>query len=113
MNLRRYLGLIALAYTLVLVFLGFAAGRASAHDAYHDWLMPNGGRCCSDLERECRPVRSDWDADRGLFVILVDGRWRDVPPAAVIAKPSPDGSSHACIGNAGTIFCFVNGEPKG
>jgi hypothetical protein len=25
---------------------------------------------------------------------------------------SPDGSSHAGIGTDGTIYCFVNGEPK-
>lgn len=87
--------------------------QAFAHGPYTDWLMPDGGKCCTDLKQECRQVQSWWDEERERFVIWHEGGERIVPPAALIDKPSPDGNSHACIDGAGTIFCFVNGKPKG
>jgi hypothetical protein len=39
------------------------AQPSNAHDLYHGWLAPNGGRYCSDVEQKCRPVRSYIDDD--------------------------------------------------
>lgn len=98
-----------LAIVLALVL---AASAAFAHDhRYRQWFGVDGGPCCSDLGRECRPVRSYLDDD-GRHRILLDGRWLAVPASAVRPYRSFDGSSHACIGSSGTIYCFVNGEPK-
>lgn len=94
------------------LLLGFVAGRATAHDHYGTWFGADGGPCCSDLGRECRPVRSYYDDEQRAFRILLDGLWQKVPAGAVRPYQSFDGSSHACLGTDGTIYCFVNGEPK-
>lgn len=104
--------LIAIILAIVAVFaLAKCGNEAKAHDKYHDWLGKDGVRCCTDLERECRPVRSFLHED-GLFRVWVDGRWREVPSHAVLDRPSPDGRSHACISRNGLIFCYVNGSPR-
>jgi hypothetical protein len=112
MRLVRRLTLIAVALIVAVFAAGFLAGRATAHDRYHQWFGADGGPCCSDLGRECRPVRSYFDEEAGHYLILQAGRWVPVPARAVRAYSSPDGSSHACIGSSGTIFCFVNGVPR-
>lgn len=55
-SLARHLTLIVAVYTLVVLFLGFAAGRASAHDIYTDWKMPDSPNlsCCNG--DDCRPT---------------------------------------------------------
>ena len=46
-RLARHLLLIAALYALVLLALGFAAGRASAQDAHLCWTPDNGVMCFS------------------------------------------------------------------
>lgn len=107
--MKRTLLLCAAALVALALLLHFA----HAHDQFSHWLSPYGVKCCSDLEKECRAVRSDYDVSAGRYVILVGGRWVPVPAEAVLTKQeSPDGSSYACIGKTGTIFCFVNGKAK-
>ena len=99
---------------LWLIGLGAFAYNAHAHEPYTDWLSPHGWKCCSDLERECRRVKSKVDDETGGFLIHHQGAWRPVPPTAVLHdKESPDGDSHACV-RKGTLIidCFVKGKAK-
>lgn len=112
---RLFLGLllIVVAFLLLVFGLGLASGVALAHEPYTKWMAPNGGKCCSEPDKECRPVRSYYDDEIGRFKVLVDGGWKIVPPSAVLTRESPDGRSHACIGpHTRNIYCFVNGRPK-
>lgn len=102
----------AALFVTVLIVGFFIAKKTSAHDHYRQWFGVDGGPCCSDLGRECRPVRSYFDDETQRFKILLGGLWTVVPASAVRPYHSPDGSSHACLGTDGTIYCFVNGEPK-
>lgn len=97
-----------IAALLIFVPIIGACVAAFAHEPYTDWLAPNGARCCSDVNRECRPVRS-YRGDDERYYILLHGSWRPVPLGALLQRPSPDGSSHACVGADDTIYCFVNG----
>lgn len=113
MAIVRRILLVGAAVLAGLLLAAFVAGRVTAHDhgQYKRWFGQDGGPCCSDLGRECRPVQSYLDDD-GRHRIMLDGRWVPVPASAVRPYRSPDGSSHACIGKGGAIFCFVNGVPK-
>lgn len=76
--------MLAVALSLVLFGAGLVLCLqwAFAHDSYHQWFGADGGRCCSDLGRECRPVRSYFDPELGAFLILLGGRWRPVAAGA-------------------------------
>lgn len=79
-----------------------------AHEPYGSWKDKNGFGCCDD--RDCAPVRARQDV-HGAWSILVNGRWMVVPRDAVLAIPSPDGRSHACVApNALEPRCFVPGD---
>lgn len=104
--------IVCLASLAIAIGVARCAGPALGHDfKYHDWLKSDGSRCCSDLERECREVRS-YVGDDGRDYVFYGGIWRVVPDGARLDRESPDGNSHACVGQAGTIFCFVRGKPK-
>ncbi len=104
------------AFALGFFALATAAAwqAAKAHDKMGHWLDAWGVKCCSDLHKECRPVRSMYDEARGLYVVWIDGQPRDVPETAVLTTvESPDGSSYACLDQYdGRIRCFVNGKPR-
>ena len=112
MTSRTILGYL-LGAVLILVSIGFCAGRVTAHDHRGHWLDAWGVKCCSDLHRECRPARSMLGDDGG-YSVWLEGRWRPVPPTAVLATvESPDGSSYVCLDKSdGRIRCFINGKPK-
>lgn len=109
----RHAALLVIVALLIAAAVSTCTGRpARAHGSYHDWLGPDGKRCCSDLERECRPVRS-YKGDDGFHYVFLSGRWQQVPPDKVLARDSPDGSSHVCASYDDRIYCFVAGKPKG
>ncbi len=104
--------LLVLALAIAVFMIGaFTGGRARAHEPYGDWRQPGGASCCSDLQRECRPVRS-YLGDDGRHYVFLSGRWKPVPPGNVLKRPSPDGNSHVCAGLEDEIYCFVAGVPK-
>ena len=104
---------LAIGGVVGLVALVLGAGSGRAHEPYTKWLSNHGIKCCSDLERECRRVRSKWNDDIGMFQVLHEGQWLIVAASAVLKMESPDGDSHACIRkNTALVDCFVNGRPK-
>lgn len=91
-------------------------GHAENHDWYRDLQQPGTGySCCNGTangsEGDCRPTRA-YLSDDGLWYALVDGRWVQVPPGAVLAQPAPDGRSHICANPSGRIHCFLRGSPR-
>jgi hypothetical protein len=109
-RLAHHLGLIAIVYTLVILFLGFAAGRASAHDPYSSWMMPDAPHVSCCHKRDCRPVRAIQGMDGG-WTAIVDGQLVPVPKAKIMTIPSPDGRSHWC-GQGGMTYCFLPGQVR-
>lgn len=86
------------------------AGHAENHKWYMELRQPNSGVSCCD-DRDCRPTRAYVDED-GAWRAQLNGSWIKVPGDAVLQTPAPDGNSHICANEAGTILCFVGGVPK-
>lgn len=107
---RVFVAVMALALLpLLAIFVLWLASVARAHDPYTNWKDRRGYGCCDN--RDCAPVRADLTPDG--WRIWVGGRWMAVPADAVLAIPSPDGRSHACI-SPGALepMCFVPGEAR-
>lgn len=83
---------------------------ATAHDFYTDWKQPGTNASCCD-NRDCRPTRAYRDDD-GVWRAQIGGAWVRVPADRVLKLVAPDGNSHICANQAGTILCFVAGVPK-
>ncbi|MBX9947327.1 MAG: hypothetical protein K2Y40_24860 [Reyranella sp.] len=95
-------------------------GHAEHHDWYEKLKQPGtNASCCNAqkrradgvLEGDCRPTRA-YQKDDGHWYALLNGRWVQIPPRAVLKELSPDGNSHICAGPSGRIFCFLGGSPK-
>ncbi len=109
--LWRRLLLIATVYTLVMVMIGFAAGRASAHDGYEGWTPPNNPNtsCCNNAD--CRPTRA-YLGDDGLWRAWNGYKWLIVPGRALLpADYAKDGRNHLCEKDE-HIYCFTPALPK-
>lgn len=85
-------------------------GHAQHHDWYQRLKQPGTNASCCD-NRDCRPTRAYRDDD-GVWRALLDGAWARVPADRVLNVVAPDGGSHICANEAGTILCFVAGVPK-
>ena len=91
-------------------------GHAENHDWYEKLKQPgSNASCCSGpkngVEGDCRPTRA-YQKDDGNWYALLNGRWVMVPPRVVLKQLAPDGNSHICANQGGTIFCFLGGSPK-
>jgi len=102
--------------SIILLLMALAVGLASTprpargHDPYSDWKQPKTGiSCCHN--RDCRPTRA-YMHDDGRWRALLNGRWVAIPRALVLDRVAPDGGSHICADQTGTILCFVGGVPK-
>ena len=112
MTADRHAAILVVASLFIAATVAMCDRPAHSHDGLEHWLSPYGARCCSDLKRECRPVRS-YLGDDGRFYVFLSGRWKVVPDDAVLAGvSSPDGSSYACADLDDRIHCFVNGGAK-
>ena len=95
---------------VMLTWLGPAPSSAvDAHDWYSDLHQPGTGRsCCGGFD--CRPLltRQIRYVDGGGMQFFLDDEWRDVDPAVILERPSPDGRIHACW-NAATkrLLCVI------
>ncbi len=98
----------------------YGQGHAENHDWYQKLKQPGSNASCCNaqkkrpdgtIEGDCRPTRA-YQKDDGLWYALLDGRWVQVPPRAVLKDLSPDGNSHICAGPGGRILCFLGGSPK-
>lgn len=102
-----------IAVVALLVFIAVAAalaGRARAHDIYHDWKIPGTTTsCCHD--EDCRPTVAEIREDA--WWAVVNGEWVRIPDNLVLKIPSPDGRSHVCASPHRMIYCFVPGEVRG
>ncbi len=98
---------------LVLAALFFLLSKeGKAHEDYEKLLDAYGSRCCSDLKRECRAVRSYLGEDDRYYVFL-SGRWKVVPESAVILDVrNLAGQSVACADLNDNVFCFFPGQPR-
>jgi len=85
-------------------------GHAQHHDWYRQLKQPGTAASCCD-NRDCRPTQSYRDDD-GVWKARLDGAWVRVPADRVLNLVAPDGNSHICANEAGTILCFVPGVPK-
>jgi hypothetical protein len=111
MWLLRVLAIYGGAAILILFAMGFCAGRASAHDGYEDWRMPDAPSvsCCNNAD--CRPTRAYVDED-GVWRAWNGHRWLRVPPNKILPTDlKGDGRSHLCEHNE-AIYCFSPAEPK-
>ena len=95
---------------VILTWLGPApSSGVDAHDRYSDLHQPGTGQsCCGGYD--CRPllatqIRHIID---GAMQFFLDDEWRDVDPAVILERPSPDGRVHACW-NAGSkrLLCVI------
>jgi hypothetical protein len=85
------------AAALAAAFGLLPARGAAAHDWYTGLRQPGTGRpCCGGYD--CGPLRPDQirHADTGHMQFFLDGAWRNVDPAVILERPSPDGRVHAC-----------------
>lgn len=114
----RHVAVIVALYTLAVLFLGFAAGRASAQDHhplhasdYQHWQRPGGlGSCCND--QDCRPTRAFVGED-GLWRAWDGLRWLTIPSTALLPSDlAGDGRSHLCATPSGMVYCFSPAQPK-
>jgi hypothetical protein len=97
------------------------------HEYYKNLRVPSvpdsaPGSCCNmrvilpdgTVVGDCRPVRA-WLDDYGVWHAIDDGEEILIPDSSIIGgdQPvAPDGNSHLCRSTAGTIYCFVAGQPK-
>ena len=68
-----------------------------AHDWYSNLRQPiTGMPCCGGYD--CRPLLPQQIryTKGGGMQFFLDGEWRDVDPAVILALPSPDSRVHAC-----------------
>ena len=83
---------------VMLTWLGPAPSSAvNAHDWYSDLRQSGTGRsCCGGFD--CRPLsaRQIRHVDGGGMQFFLDDEWRDVDPAVILERPSPDSRVHAC-----------------
>jgi len=96
--------------TILLAALGLLPGRgAAAHDWYTGLRQPGTGRsCCGGYD--CAPLRSEQIRyiDGGRMQFFLDGAWRDVDPAVILERASPDGRVHACWNSpAQQLLCVI------
>jgi hypothetical protein len=83
---------------VLLAWLGVTpSGRVEAHDWYSGLRQPGTGRpCCGGYDCQAlRPQQIRYVED-GRMQFLLDDEWRDVDPAVILERPSPDGRVHAC-----------------
>ncbi|MBX3499542.1 MAG: hypothetical protein KF889_08865 [Alphaproteobacteria bacterium] len=85
-------------------------GHAQYHEWYRQLMHPVTGLSCCD-GRDCRPTRAYRD-HHGWWRAMLNGRWKRVPPEAVLNIVAPDGNSHICADETEQIHCFVGGLPK-
>lgn len=68
--------------------------------------QPKTNMSCCDIadckQVDARPVGAGW-------AVLIDDKWRKVPVAAVLLKPSIDGEAYACTGLS---FNFATQEER-
>jgi len=84
-------------------------GHAQHHDWYQDLRQPGSGASCCNFQ-DCRPVRAYIDED-GQWHALVEGRRIGIPRYLILRRSAPDGGSHLCMSQTGTVYCFVPGQP--
>lgn len=97
---------------MLLVVLGFLAGKVLAHDIYSGWRMPDQPTlsCCNNTD--CRATRAYLDDD-GLWRAWDGQRWLIVPPYKMLpADYAGDGRNHLCALN-GNVYCFSPTSPRG
>ena len=97
---------------LILLGLGFCAGRVTAHGIYEHWTSPDnpGLSCCHG--QDCKPARA-YIHDDGLWRAWDGSRWLTVPPGKLLPVDyAGDGRSHLCS-RAGQVLCFSPTSPKG
>jgi hypothetical protein len=73
---------------------------------YRSLKDPQTGLSCCSQHRDCQPI-DDYHASAtpGGYVVLIEGRWLEVPPAKVLQRTdNPTGHAVVCIGH-------VNGAP--
>jgi hypothetical protein len=100
----------------VLLMLSIVGCFAHDHDKpelngwYPTLKNQRGGPCCdgSDFHGENPTATAlddvEWTNDSGHFKVLLEGKWLDVPPDAVVVQPNRDGRAIVWFGHA-------NGEP--
>lgn len=128
-RLMRHVLLLAGLYTLAVLFLGFAAGRASAqdgtrphhplhHDFYRHWMRPDGmGSCCNarmvvqGVEvGDCEPTEARLIAGRWYARLPHEGPFIEVPASRILRErnPTQDGTdAHLCWTQGSGVLCFV------
>lgn len=125
-RITRHLLLIAVLYGLVLLFLGFAAGRASAQDHhplhrdfYRHWKQPNSNKSCCDARvsypngveiGDCEPTEARLIAGRWYARLPHAGPFIEVPPGRILRErnPTQDGTdAHLCWTENTGVLCFV------
>lgn len=108
MNISIFVLLLGIALLGVLAF----CERASAHDPYSGWMIPDqpGMSCCS--ENDCRATRS-YMGDDERWRAWDGSRWLVIPPSKFMGVDrAGDGRSHLCE-RSGIVYCFTAGQPRG
>jgi hypothetical protein len=109
-----------LSRTALLLFLLGGVGTYADANERSDWFkslkIPGTKASCCDIA-DCRAAEAAWRDGR--WWVLLDDRWRPVPEARIVARPtSIDGAAYVCLGPAtwsvgGTsppeahIHCFI------
>ena len=87
------------ALIVVLVATAASALPAESHEWYAGLRSPSGMPCCN--ERDCHPVASRVNHDRGREEIQANGAWHPVECGKVLPLSSPDEGYHAMLGQYG------------
>ena len=127
-RLLRHLLLLAGLYTLAVLFLGFAAGRASAqsghhplhHDFYRNWMQPGvspPASCCNARVTvqgvevgDCEPTEARLIAGRWYARLPHGGPFIEIPESKILRErnPTQDGADgHLCWTPLTGVICFV------
>jgi hypothetical protein len=95
---------------VMLTWLGPAPSSAvDAHDWYRDFHQPGTGQsCCGGFDFRPLSARQIRHVDGGGMQFFLDDAWRDVDPAVILERPSPDSRVHACWnGGSKRLLCVI------
>ena len=126
-RLARHITLVIAIYTLAILFLGFAAGRASAqtnhhphHDFYRGWMQPGvspPASCCNARITaqgvevgDCEPTEARLIAGRWYARLPHAGAFIEVPDGKILREKNPTQGgvdAHLCWTPSRGVLCFV------
>lgn len=100
----------ALATGALFFFVALSVPYVHAHDHEHpelqDWYehLRGNGPCCDGSDAK-HVADVDWETKDGHYRVRMEGKWVDVPDAAVVQGPNRDGRT--------LVWPYwINGEPQ-